>query len=269
MTHEERARRYLEASRAASVAGRGSEAEAIHHETMRRLEREHPAVREHALVGTSQDFDQPLGRNETEHQRELRRKAGITNTQAASSRRELRAADYRRRAPASPAVPPRRRGWRGNQPSWGWRRRQRARRASSSASAPHRRARRTSSPRSTRRIGRRVISAAPGPVKETGSIFGELFIAGIALSLLYLLLRSEGGEGWPVASITANGITGALRRLTSPTNNLFEGPAPQSNAVEALRYGHVASSVKSRPVPVTALGRRVTVTPTLTGQLHG
>ena len=60
MTREEAARRYLESSRAASAAGRGSERESIEHDTQERLRRRHPGVHEHALVGADEDFDQPL-----------------------------------------------------------------------------------------------------------------------------------------------------------------------------------------------------------------
>lgn len=257
MTHEERARRYLEASRAASASERGSEAESIHHGTMRALEREHPLVREHALVGAGEDFDEPLNRNEIEHQRELRRQDGMTNTETAARRRQLRDVDYGRRARYSPSGI-----FENANPSHGRAQRRRS----------------TSRRGGARRAARTVTSNAPSPVSSVGSIAWEFVIAGLALSLLYLVLRSEGGEGgFPVVSITANGIAGALKRLASPTNNLFGSAAATATTASSggggasgsALTGHVATnSTRSKPVPVTALGRRVTVRPTVTGQLH-
>jgi hypothetical protein len=215
MTHEERARRYLEASRAASVHERGSEGRAIHEGTMRRLEREHPVVREHALVGAGQDFDEPLNRNELEHQRELRRQQGMTNTETAERRRQLRAADFGRRARHTPAEI-----FDAANPSRARATPERRRRA---GAGPSRRARRT------------LARAASGPVRETGSILGELFVAGVALSLLYLLLTSEQQGGRRVPSTILELVTGGFRRLASPTSDLFTAVPKATSTARTAR----------------------------------
>lgn len=198
MTREEAARRYLEASRAASILPRGSEGQAVHHDTMRRLEHRHPDVKMHATVGTSQDFDQPLHRNDREHQAELRRRSGLTNQQITARRRELRANHYGFPNPAEiyDAANPAHDGAR-------------------------RRRRPASSSRRARSATRLPTPSAPGPVKQAGSIAWELLMAGFALSLLYLLLTSEEKGGTKVFSTVLTGVSGAFNRLLSPTNDLF------------------------------------------------
>ena len=203
MTHEEAARRYLESSRAASALGGPaySPAREEHETTMRHLERDHPHVREHALVGTDKDFDQPLGRNEREHQVQLRRDAGLTNTDTAARRKALRAGDYGREPRYKPseiynaANPPAPRG------------------AGAGRRAPARR----------RSGSRRPSLPAPAAsaVSDAGSAITEFAVAVVALALLYLFLRSEEKGGKKVVSTTLTGVSGLFRRLVESGNDLF------------------------------------------------
>lgn len=222
MTREQAARHYLEVSRAASIAPRGSEKESESHLTMRELEKRHPHVKRHAIVGLDKDFDQPLGRNEREHQAELRRQSGLTSQQVNAQRQELRAHHYGFPNPSEiyDAANP--------EPE---------------ASRRARGSRRHTSRRRARSAGRkasRVASTATAtPVKTAGGIAGELLVAGLALSLLYMLLKSEEPGGTHIVTTTLKGLTGALGRLVSPASDLFT-PAP-------LKTTRVKSVVPSAP----------------------
>jgi hypothetical protein len=227
VTREEAARRYLAASRAASALPRGSEGQAIHHETMRRIEQRHPQVRAHALVGAGEDFDQPLDRNELEHQRELRRQAGLTNQQTSARRRELRNSHYGAPSPSETFLA--------------------ANRGSTNTGrASARRSHQRPSPRGGR-AARRIARQAPAPISSAGSIIGEFAIAGIALSLLYLLLSKPS-----VYTTTLGGITGFLRRLTEPTNDLFTASKTPAKAKAAPARTSAPQAGVSSPSTIAA-----------------
>ena len=253
MTRERAARHYLEASRAASMAPRGSEAESENHLTMRKLENRHPHIRRHAIVGNDQDFDQPLGRNEREHQTELRRQTGLTNHQVTAQRKELRANHYGFPNPseiydaANPELEASRRA----------------------------RAARRNGPRRATRAHRKATrfasgTATAGTVKSAGGIAGELLVAGLALSLLYLVLRSESGEGLPVIGPALKGLTGALSRLASPASDLFTAAPAKKAAAKATITSRAVVGVSSpaklaqaSPFMLGPLPSYATVTPTI------
>jgi hypothetical protein len=193
-----------------------------HEETMRKLEQRHPDVKRHALVGDNEDFDAPLNRNEREHQAWMRRQAGLTNTQVNAQRQELRAGDYGRPKPsdiysaANPDPGP-------GSPRSGRREGGRARRTLA---------------RGGRRTARTLASNAPGPVHDAASIFWELMVAGISISMLYLVLTStERKGGGNVVTSTLAGITGAFTRLALPTNDLFSAAPKAAAPAPTVRVG--------------------------------
>jgi hypothetical protein len=224
MTREEAARRYLQADMAAhAVPGERSydPAREAHEETKRHLEKRHPGVRQHALVGTDKDFDEPLRKDEREHQAHLRHQSGLTNTQLAAQRKQLRDTDYGRHSPSeiyTAANPDR------------------------DQDAPRKPRGRRPGSRPRRRLpsvgtgGRSVSSTiAAAPAHEAGNILWEIVIAGIALSLLYLILTGTEQKKGVVTAIL-NGITGAFKRLKDPENNLFEA-APKTKKSSAPQVG--------------------------------
>jgi hypothetical protein len=213
MTREEAARRYLEASRAASIST--GDAHDAHEGTMRRLEQRHPQVRAHALVGAGEDFDQAPGRNELEHQRELRRQAGITNQQAAARRGELRATHYG--APTASetyqaANPP-------------------------GAPSPSRaRSRSRSAPRRAASAGAGISTGAIGDaVTGRGNLFMQLLGWTLALSLIYLLVA---GKGVNALTGVVNAIVGGVRTFVAPIDPI----ASLETALGATPAGSSSSS---------------------------
>jgi hypothetical protein len=212
MTHEKRARRYLEASMASGATGLPGEAREAHEAIMRSHERSYPDVREHALAGADQDFDKPLSAGAREHQRHLRDQEGLQHKDVLRIRRELR---------ATPRAVPSRRA-----------------RVSNAARAGARGGRAAYRSRPFRQTG------VPGAARETGSLV--MYAVGIAimLSLAYLLLN-ENGKG-PKAFSTALGlITNILGIFISPVDPLAPGtlskigetkktaPKPSSSAMPA------------------------------------
>jgi hypothetical protein len=102
LNNAKRARRYLQASMESGYTGLPAEHRQAKEALMRAHERAYRGVRDHALVGADQDFDEPLTPGEREHQQHLRRQEGLTHGQVLQMRRELRgqpSADNRR-APA-------------------------------------------------------------------------------------------------------------------------------------------------------------------------
>lgn len=241
MTREEAARRYLQADMAAhAVPGERSydPAREAHEETKRHLEKRHPGVRAHAIVGTEKDFDEPLRKDEREHQAYLRHQSGLTNTQLAARRKELRDTDYGRHSPSEIYQ---------------------AANKDRDQDAPHKpRGRRPgASPRRRRRslprigVGGRSVSStiAAGPAHEAGNILWEIVIAGIALSLLYLILTGTEQKKGVVTSILA-GITGGFRRLADPANNLF-APAPKTTTAKKNSAPQVGPSKAAGSAEIT------------------
>jgi hypothetical protein len=91
MTRERRARRYLQASMESGYTGLPAEHKHAKQQLMREHERAYPRVRQHALAGTSRDFDRPLSAGEREHQSHLREQEGLTEHDVRAIREELRA----------------------------------------------------------------------------------------------------------------------------------------------------------------------------------
>jgi hypothetical protein len=89
LTPNERARRYLQASRTASNRQLGAEQRKAARGIMRGHEADYPGVRAHALAGARKHFDKPLGPADREHQRRLRKREGMTDSQLLEQRREL------------------------------------------------------------------------------------------------------------------------------------------------------------------------------------
>jgi hypothetical protein len=158
-THEQRARRYLQASMSAGYAHQHPDAKHAARELMNSHERAYARVREHALAGADRDFDEPLTPGEREHQRELRRQDAMQQRDVERIRQELRG-----------TTPP---GSRGR------------------AGAPTRK-------RSTgERAGRAAAttSAAAITAATTGKGSTGLYLAGVflLLCLAYLLINEKGG----------------------------------------------------------------------------
>jgi hypothetical protein len=204
LTREEAARRYLQESRAASIHKKGSEGRLVHEETMARLQRRHPKVREHAIVGTTPDFDEPLGRNELEHQQHLRRQSRLTNPQILARRKDLRGEDYGRPKPsevyaaANPQAP-----------------KPKPTRPERPTSRPGPRSRPRARTARTRSYARQT--GIPAATKSTTQVVMEAIGIGIGLSLAYLVLEGKG----PTALKTGlESVSNLLNLFISPVDPL-------------------------------------------------
>jgi hypothetical protein len=197
-TPGQRARLYLEAHRDSGMTGLPDEHRQARQDIMSQLERQDPGVRERALVGSDQHFDRRLEKSERSYQQAWQRREGLDVGDVTQRRKDL---DRDQDAP---------------KPSGGRR------------PGTHRRA-----PISRRGGGRSrirtITSNTPPAAASIAGIGWELFIAGIAISLLYLILTSseKKGAGANVLEDALGGVTGAFTRLTDPTNNLF-GPATKA-----------------------------------------
>lgn len=152
-----RARRYLQASMHAGYTGLPAEHREAYEAQMRDHERVYPRVREHALAGADQDFDEPLAAGEREHQRHLRRNEGMDQARVLELRRQLRNS---------------------HTPSRG---------------APPRPAQRRPSPSAPARAAAGAAGGALGAgITGRGNIVMQAIGIGLGLSLLYLLLTGKG-----------------------------------------------------------------------------
>jgi hypothetical protein len=98
LSHNERARRYLQASQTASKRALPAEQRKAARSIMRGHEAAYAEVRKHALAGGRKHFDKALSVPEREHQRQLRRREGMTDSDVLAARRELDQAQAERRA---------------------------------------------------------------------------------------------------------------------------------------------------------------------------
>lgn len=248
MTKEAAARRYLESSRAASMFHDGEEGATIHRETMAELRKHHPNVAEHALLGAGQDFDEPPGRTELEHQRQLRSDAGLTNSDIVERRKALRGRGYGAPSPAKPKAAPRK-----------------------TRATPRRRVK-----------GAGAVASAPGDaVAGRGNIFMQLLGWTLVLSVIYLLLTGKGVSALTgLVNVVVGGVTTFIRPVdpiaslegalgASPIHSGAEGGgggesapgsagAPAAGGTDAPAPGSLTTAGPARPtsslgVPVSRL----------------
>jgi hypothetical protein len=200
-TPGQRARLYLEAHRDSGMTGLPDEHRQARQDIMSQLEREDPGVRERALVGSDKHFDRRLEKGERSYQQSWQRREGLDVGDVTKRRKDL---DRDQDAPA-PISGGRRPGTR----------------------------RRGRSPRGGGRSPIRTITRnAPAAAGSVAGIAWELFIAGIAVSLLYLILTSSEKGGNDVLEDTLTGVTGAFTRLTDPKDTLFS-PALKTKVAAA------------------------------------
>lgn len=201
MSREARARRYLEASMEAGFTGLPAENRRSREELMAAHERAYPEVREHALVGTNRDFDEPLSAGAREHQRELRRREGLKEGQVQEMRKQLRAPSSTRRPSLEVITGP----------------------ASSAAAA-----------------GQRAVGAT-GLTRGGGNVVLQLIGVGLLLSLVYLLVAGKGVKALGGIASTVSGGVRAFVAPVDPIKRLetalgagevtsSSAPAPSSSA---------------------------------------
>jgi hypothetical protein len=191
MTREERARRYLQASRDAGYTNLPQEHVEAAESLMREHERRYPQVREHAIVGADQDFDKPLSAGEREYQRHLRGEEGLTHGQVLERRKAIRSGE-------KPTRP---------RPKSTGTRRAAARAGFTGARAYRRAARPT---------------GLPGVAGDAGSLTLQLIGVGIMLALAYLVLSDKGSKAF---GAILRGLSSALRMLIGPVDPLGGNPS--------------------------------------------
>jgi hypothetical protein len=212
MTHEERARRYLQASMNAGYTGLPAEHKEAYEDQMRGHERAYPEVAHHALVGSDLDFDKALTPGEREHQKHLRDEKGITNAELADARKRLRGAP-----PAARKQPARRR-------------------ASSRSAGP--------------RVAAAAASSAAAPISEiTGGGNTFMYVIGImlTLSLIYLLVA---GKGSGVITGISNLVVGATRTFVAPVDPIAHAEA--ALGAGPIRSASSGVSAAPSPAPGSA-----------------
>lgn len=217
MSKHEAARRYLQASMASGISD--EQAADAHRGTMAQLERAYPDIRRHAIAGARQDFDLPLTRLESAHQRELRGSEGMTEHDVRRHRSELRdePARPRARAPKRGAVRAGVRGGRG-----------------------YARARRT------------ILSSSGGG--DVGSVLLQAIGVGIGLSLLYLTLSPNGSKAF---ATLLNGVSKFLRGFVGPLDPLNPTPARHAGAEQVGPANAApAGAVSASPVQRSKLNPR-------------
>jgi hypothetical protein len=202
MTRPEARRRHLQASMDASYTGLPGQAKEAHEETMRRLQRQHPGVEQEAIAGSDQDFDQPLSAGLREHQRHLRKQAGLEHAQVLAQRKAMRGG----KKPTRPA-PKARRG---------------AVRAGAHAGRAYYRS------RPARDTG------IPGAITSTGSTVMQAIGIGIGLSLAYLVLSKRGSSAF---SGVLNTLSTAMQVLIQPVDPLSYHPFATSSATSSATAG--------------------------------
>jgi hypothetical protein len=224
-------RLYLQAHRDSQLTNLPAEHRQAREDIMSQLERKDQGIRERALTGSNRHFDQPLTPGEREHQRNWQQQEGLDHGQVLDRRRAL------------------------DQPATA-----RGQRASS------RGRRRPSMTRRGPSTTRRAIEHNPVGEGAAGAagLFWELITAGVALSILFLLLSKTGSTAY---SSVLNGLTGALGRLADPHNDLFTPSAPQK-APSAPQKAPSVKRANARPpasagVFGPALPSYATLTPTI------
>lgn len=233
MSNPERARRYLQADMAANYTGLPGEAKEAHEATMRSLERAYPGVKQHALIGSDQDFDKPLRAGEREHQSYMRSREGMTHGQVLEHRKQL----HESSKPTRPAPRPKvrhaaRAGARGGRSYY----------------------------RAARQAG------IPSAASSTGSTVMQAIGIGIGLSLLYLVLSPKGSNAF---SMVLGGVVKAIDVLIQPIDPLsafnsstspatpaqFNQDFPTGTALESKlrkRFESAAAKSMRTPAPIGA-----------------
>lgn len=226
-TPGQRARLYLQAHRDSGMTGLPDEHRQARQDIMSQLEREDQGVRERALVGSGQHFDRRLEKGERSYQQNWQRREGLDVGDVTRRRKDLdRDQDAPKpsggRRPGTPG-PRRKYGGRGRSPI------------------------------------RRITNNAPAAATSVAGIAWELFIAGVAVSLLYLVLTSSEKGGNNVLEDALTGVTGAFARLADPTNNLF-GPAKATAAAAKTSTAKTAATQVPQVGPSKSAGSSVVST---------
>lgn len=217
LTREERARRYLQASMSAGYTGLPKEHREAYEEQLRGHERAYAGVREHALVGSDQDFDKPLTAGEREHQRSLRDREGLQHADVLRMRRELRQAPQRspQRRPANL------------------------------------RERAIAGARPGARAGRAAAGGAAGAIAGAAGGRGStpLYLLGVALglSLVYLLVA---GKGTSALRGVVGVLVGGVRAFIAPVDPI----AGVEQALGAEPINRTSSSPTSSSSTVASAG---------------
>lgn len=222
LTHEQRARRYLQASMSAGYAHQTPEAKQAAGELMAAHERAYSRVREHALAGADRDFDQALTPGEREHQRHLRTTEGLQEGDVQRIRNELRSngQDGHRRAGT-----PRNR-------------------AKSGASA---------GPRAAQRAAAAGAGAAASVTGTGGNTFMYLIGVAIFLSLVYLLVAGKGTQAVTGIVHTFVGAAGTFIRA-EPKNGLSADPLVAAEKAFGTSLGNTTTNSAGGTVETRAPG---------------
>lgn len=215
LTKHARARRYLQASMESGYANMPAEHVRAKQQLMAAHERAYPRVREHALAGADQDFDQPLHPGEREHQSHLRQHEGLQHSDVLGIRRELR---------TGAAEPPPR-----------------------SSSAPSRR-------NSGIGAGPRAARSAGGPIgaaiSGSGSMFLQVIGLMLGLSLIYLLVAGKGSQA--ITGVVGV-VTGGVRAFVAPVDPI--ATAERALGAQPINAaGGASTTTASSPNPGSAKG---------------
>lgn len=179
------ARRYLEHDYAANnLSGRPAH-EANQHATA--IDEEHPRARDIALTGTRRELG-PLPAHLRAHQRRAREQAGITVEQARQIRHAYRSGPHREDEPDE------------------------TERGFSDRAREHARQARDQVVAGSRHTGHALEAASDAAVQTSwGSLFGQVILTGLGLSILYLFLTRAAAAGK-----LFQGATTAVRAVVSP-----------------------------------------------------
>lgn len=210
-TPGQRARQYLEAHRDVRMTALPGEHKQARQDIMSQLERQDPAVRERALVGTDRHFDRPLNKGEKEYQSYWRREEGLDVGDTQRRARELDANHGGRRRPAVPPRP-------------------------SPTRPPRSRAQRAAG--YIQQTAATANTITPAPVKGGLSILYGALAAGIGFSILYLFLSKPGA-----ATSLINFAGTGFHSLASPKTTLWPAKASSSRSSLNQSLAGSASSV--------------------------
>lgn len=213
LTHQQRGRRYLQASLKAGLTGLPKAHREAYEQQMREHERAYPNVREHALAGADQDFDKPLTAGEREHQQHLREQEGLQHAEVLRIRRDLREGN-----PMLTRRPTRR------QPE-----------------APRRRS------RAALTTPLKAAQATVDPLKAAISSKGSLWlqIAGyiLGLSLIYLLLTKQ----------VSNSLAGIGKIVTGAANTFIAPVDPITSFENAIKAKAINGGGETGSVAASAI----------------
>jgi uncharacterized MAPEG superfamily protein len=179
LTRQARARRYLQASMNADFNRDNEPARKAYEDQMAAHERDYPRVREHALAGGDSDFDERLTPGEREHQKHLRRQAGMQEADVNRIRKQLR----------TDAAAPK--------------------------AKPRTKARASAGPRAARKAATAGASAANTAAGGTKNTFMYFLGAGLLLCLFYLFVA---GKGVNAVTGIVNAFVGAVGAFIQPVD---------------------------------------------------